>query len=691
MIRFVRVVVAAVLVIGSTVGGVASVAAKADRPTPGVVVACVSKASSTLRISADKSCSYGSEFKLVWSARGAAPALCVNGASREMTLAYVGGCPLKGTRLAKPKNSNEILGCADKDTGVLRWPRTGVCWWENTPVKWFAVPTQGALPAGTGASSSTTTATVPTATTVVPRGNFGSSDTTTTSTTTTTTTVPDTTAPTVTLARTAPASASASIGFTVTGNEALTCSTLSLTSGSDFDLTNISTITSITQTSPTVCTIVAESTAITNGVGVVSILNASASFSVTDTAGNAQTTLVSSPQSVTVTRNGEPDAPVISSVTAGNAQVTVAWGAPANNGAAISDYVVQYSTSPSGSYTTFADGTSTNTTATITGLTNGAAYYFKTAAINSVGTGSFSVASAASTPILPTQTVTWAPTTALTTTQSPNTPLAASSSGDGVISYAISDAGTTGCAIDSSTRQLTFSAAGSCVVRATAATTSTYLTGFVDVTFTVTALTCATGGSCTVGVSRGAGGGIVFYYSSTPFTSTGSDCGTNCHYLEASWWDLSPGIVWATSVSTCYNDFVGTNANNCQLNSIYSGDSGVQSANRIAARGIGKGMENTNQIYFRLTTAGSVATWSYAAGIAWDFTQNGKSDWFLPSRDELAALYREKARVGGFESASYWSSSEISDNQAYFHNFFQGNGDYYIKSSTYRMRPVRAG
>lgn len=206
----------------------------------------------------------------------------------------------------------------------------------------------------------------------------------------------------------------------------------------------------------------------------------------TDTAGNAQTTLVGSPQSVTVTRNGEPDAPVISSVTAGNAQVAVAWGAPANNGAAITDYVVQYSTSSSGSYTTFADGTSTSTTATVTSLTNGTSYYFKVAAINSVGTGSNSAASAAATPTLPTQTVTWSPTTALTTTQSPNTPLAASSSGDGAITYAVQSAGATGCTINSSTRELTFTTAGSCVVRATAATTSNYLTGYIDATFTVT-------------------------------------------------------------------------------------------------------------------------------------------------------------------------------------------------------------
>ena len=90
------------------------------------------------------------------------------------------------------------------------------------------------------------------------------------------------------------------------------------------------------------------------------------------------------------------------------------------------------------------------------------------------------------TPTLPTQTVTWSPTTALTTAQSPNTPLVASSSGDGAITYAVQSAGATGCAINSSTRVLTFTAAGSCVVRATAATTSNYLTGYIDVTFTVT-------------------------------------------------------------------------------------------------------------------------------------------------------------------------------------------------------------
>ena len=89
-----------------------------------------------------------------------------------------------------------------------------------------------------------------------------------------------------------------------------------------------------------------------------------------------------------------------------------------------------------------------------------------------------------------TQTITWAPTTALSATASPVTPSTlATTSGDGGISYAVQNAGTTGCTLNSTTAELTFTTAGSCVVRATAASTSSYNSTTVDVTFVISLVT----------------------------------------------------------------------------------------------------------------------------------------------------------------------------------------------------------
>jgi outer membrane protein OmpA-like peptidoglycan-associated protein len=113
----------------------------------------------------------------------------------------------------------------------------------------------------------------------------------------------DSTAPTsVTIAASATTSSSAMITFTVTGSEDLDCTTLSTTAGTDFTLTGISAISSIAQTSGTVCTITATSTATAGGGAVTSTLTAAVgTFSVSDVAGNAQTTLSGSPQAIVVT------------------------------------------------------------------------------------------------------------------------------------------------------------------------------------------------------------------------------------------------------------------------------------------------------------------------------------------------------------------------------------------------------
>jgi hypothetical protein len=94
-----------------------------------------------------------------------------------------------------------------------------------------------------------------------------------------------------------------------------------------------------------------------------------------------------------------PGAPIEVSSVAGNAQVILTWSAPANNGgASITDYAIQYSSNSGATWTTFTDSVSTATTATVTGLTNGSAHTFRVAAVNGIGTGAYSTASAAVTP-----------------------------------------------------------------------------------------------------------------------------------------------------------------------------------------------------------------------------------------------------------------------------------------------------
>jgi hypothetical protein len=189
----------------------------------------------------------------------------------------------------------------------------------------------------------------------------------------------------------------------------------------------------------------------------------------------------------------------------------------------------------------------------------------------------------------------------------------------------------------------------------------------------VAALTCATGGTCAVG-DTGPGGGKVFYVSADPFTSTGSDCGTACKYLEVAPSDHSSTVIWCSDTGSSLG---------------------------VTATGIGSGMSNT-------TTADSTCT-SGAIQVAADYTNSGRSDWHLPSKDELNELCKyakntgqaaggatqcsggADAAVRGFTVTNYWSSSENSAVTAWQHSFFDGSRGANSKSpTTNHVRVVRA-
>ncbi len=94
---------------------------------------------------------------------------------------------------------------------------------------------------------------------------------------------------------------------------------------------------------------------------------------------------------------GPPGAPTGLIATAGQRQVSLAWTAPVNNGgAAITDYIVQYKLLGTNDWSTFADGTATSTSATVTGLTAGATYSFQILAVTAIATSGGPASSAAS-------------------------------------------------------------------------------------------------------------------------------------------------------------------------------------------------------------------------------------------------------------------------------------------------------
>lgn len=117
--------------------------------------------------------------------------------------------------------------------------------------------------------------------------------------------------------------------------------------------------------------------------------------------------------------------------------------------------------------------------------------------------------------------------------------------------------------------------------------------------------------------------------------------------------------------------------------------SAVWGCNGIALTGadgiaIGTGNQNTIDIVAGCTTAG------IAARICSDLVLNGYSDWYLPSKDELAKLYINRIAIGGFASVWYYSSTEFDANNAYPHHFGSGSAASSGKFNANYVRAVRS-
>ncbi len=105
---------------------------------------------------------------------------------------------------------------------------------------------------------------------------------------------------------------------------------------------------------------------------------------------------------------------------------------------------------------------------------------------------------------------------------------------------------------------------------------------------------------------------------------------------------------------------------------------------RSTGTALGTGRSNTDKI---IEQNGRGST--YAAGLARACRNGGYSDWFLPSKDELNKLYINRAAIGGFADANYWSSSMSGAHNAWDQFFYGGFQNTFSKNTISRVRAIR--
>jgi len=126
------------------------------------------------------------------------------------------------------------------------------------------------------------------------------------------------------------------------------------------------------------------------------------------------------------------------------------------------------------------------------------------------------------------------------------------------------------------------------------------------------------------------------------------------------------------------------------------GDYETEIGGNAALTGIGDGQAATDAIVQHL--ADNTSETGRAAQLCDSLSHNGFEDWFLPSKDELNAIWvnivdagsDDNSGVGGFADDYYWSSSEYDSYAAWVQSFNSYDQNDYDKDSNVRVRAVRA-
>ena len=184
----------------------------------------------------------------------------------------------------------------------------------------------------------------------------------------------------------------------------------------------------------------------------------------------------------------------------------------------------------------------------------------------------------------------------------------------------------------------------------------------------------------------------LFYVQATGTFACGATLASQCKYLEAA------PANWLTGTTGDPTRSWATNINSNQTTAVIGADGTL----------IGTGYQNSLDI---VAQTGNVAATS-AAVEARAYQGNSKTDWHLPSKDELNQMCKWQRGVAwtsdatvctggtlnsatwgatGFSSGSYWSSSEwtavVSAWRQSFDGGVQGSG---LRYNPYSVRPVRA-